>query len=452
MKRDTASTSPSGPWQSVTALLRRVPKGLPPVGQTPHDVVWRENKWRLLRFASATPRYAAPILMVPSLINRWYVLDLAKGRSLVEWLIGQGFVVYVIDWGTPGPEDRYVTLDDIAVGVLGRAVRHVTRAAGTPPHVLGYCLGGTLATCYAATGASPLASLTLLAAPIDFTKAGMLASWARHPQFDVRAMTQSFGNMPWLLMQVSFHLLRPTGSAAKLVALLDRAWDDEYLDGFLATERWGNDNVSFPGACYAEYIQKLYRENQLLHDTLELAGQRASLSSITAPLHVVAFANDSIVPAAAALAITDRVGSRDTQELLLAGGHVGAVVSRKAMTHLWPHLAAFWSAREPRPSAPLRAQIAAASRLEPLSSLSADMASRATSAPPRRTPKSRPVASSRNGVGRRRATQPSPPEAAGTRTTAKAAAVRATSLPSSTSKKQKPAATTRKPSRQLRRR
>ena len=124
-------------------------EGPPAVGATPHTVVWTENKWRLLRFAPRRrlAQFKTPVLLVPSLINRWYVLDLGTGRSLIEWLVAQGHDVFCIDWGTPGAEDRYLTWDDIAGRYLGRAVRMATRFGRRgDAHVLGYCLGGTLAT------------------------------------------------------------------------------------------------------------------------------------------------------------------------------------------------------------------------------------------------------------------------------------------------------------------
>ena len=96
-------TKANGPLASLRALVKRVPRGMPPIGQTPYNVVWSENKWRLLRFRNATgaaPRFATPILLVPSLINRWYVLDLAPGRSLIEWLVAQGHDVFIIDQQT----------------------------------------------------------------------------------------------------------------------------------------------------------------------------------------------------------------------------------------------------------------------------------------------------------------------------------------------------------------
>lgn len=337
-----------GPIDSLRALWRRAPQGMPRLGQTPHDVVWAEQKWRLLRFRGPrAPRFATPILCVPSLINRWTVLDLSPGRSLVEWLVAEGHDVYVIDWGTPTDEDRYVTWDDLCDRALGRALRQVAaRSRDGAAHVLGYCLGGTLAAVHAAARPERIASLTLLATPIDFAHAGIMARWTQSPGFDPRALVDALGNLPWPLMQASFHLLRPTLTLQKLVGLLDRAWDDEFLDGFLATERWGNDNVSFPGECYRQYMDDLYRGNRLVAGTMTLSGRPARLESIDCPLLVVSFAHDQIVPAASAIPALALVASPDKAHLPLGGGHVGAVVSRRARSTLWPELSGWWGARD----------------------------------------------------------------------------------------------------------
>jgi len=284
---------------------------------------------------------------VPSLINRWYVLDLAPTRSFIEWLVAQGHHVYCIDWGTPGDEDRYLTWDDIAGRYLGRAVRLCARRSSTGNvHVLGYCLGGTLATSYVAACPQGVASLLALAAPIDFDHAGIMTTWTRTRAFDVHALVDALGNVPWQLMQASFRLLKPTLDAHKAITLLDRAWDDEFLDGFLATERWGNDNVSFPGACYERYITELYRANKLVRGGFTVLGRPAELRSITCPVLAVAFDDDHIVPKASAAPIVEHVGGRDKQLLVYRGGHVGAVVSRKAADRLWPAMSMFWAQRD----------------------------------------------------------------------------------------------------------
>jgi polyhydroxyalkanoate synthase len=146
-------------------------------------------------------------------------------------------------------------------------------------------------------------------------------------------------------MQASFSMLRPTLNGAKAVALLDRAWDDEFLESFLATEHWGNDNVSFPGACYARYIEELYRRNRLMTGGFTVAGRPAELSSIRCPVLALAFEHDNIVPLASAAPLVDRIGSTDKQLVVQSGGHVGAVVSRKASTRLWPVMSEFWAKR-----------------------------------------------------------------------------------------------------------
>jgi polyhydroxyalkanoate synthase subunit PhaC len=340
----TMKAPKKSPLDSIIALVKRAPRGQPDVGTTPHKVVWTENKWRLLRFAPARPRFKTPVLIVPSLINRWYVLDLGTGRSLIEWLVAQGHEVFCIDWGTPGPEDRYLTWDDIAGRYVGRAVRVAARyGTSGEVHLLGYCLGGTLAVSYVAAFPDRVASLLALATPIDFDHAGILGMWTRNPSFDVSAVFEAFGNIPWQLLQSSFNMIRPTLRAQKTVALLDRAWDDEFLESFLATERWGHDNVSFPGACYVQYIEQLYRRNMLITGGFSVAGRPSELSAIKCPLLALTFSDDHIVPLASAAPLVDRVASTDKQLVVQTGGHVGAVVSRKASTRLWPVMSSFWA-------------------------------------------------------------------------------------------------------------
>lgn len=339
-----------GRLKNLASLMTR-PR--PPVGSTPADVVHRENKWRLLHYRAnpnAPKKYDTPILLVPSLINRHYVMDLLPGKSMAEDLVKMGHDVYCIDWGTPGDEDRFVTFDDVCDKYLGRAIRKV---AGTSPrnktHVLGYCLGGTLSVVHAAARPEHIASLLLLAAPVAFAEAGPMAVWTRSPQFKVSDIVDGFGNVPWQLMQGAFHMLRPTLNLAKAVGVIDRAANDEFLDGFLAIETWGNDNVSFPGACYEEYIERLYRADALMNDTMTLSALPAKLSNLKMPICCVVFGHDNIVPKESAAVLLDRVSSEDKTLLDLPGGHVGAVVSKAAQRGLWPKMSAFWAARDAEP-------------------------------------------------------------------------------------------------------
>jgi polyhydroxyalkanoate synthase len=331
---------------SLFAIARKVAQGRPPVGSTPCDVVHAENKWRLLRYRGAAGPSRTPVLLIPSLINRHYVLDLLPGKSFVEYLVSRGLDTYCIDWGTPGDEDRYLTFDDICDRYIGRAIKTACRMSGADQaHVLGYCMGGTLAAIHAGAFPDRFASFIALAAPIRFDDDGMLSRWVRSPQFDVDALVDGFGNVPWPVMQASFQLLRPTLGLWKAVKLIDRAWDDRFLDGFFAMETWGNDNVSFPGECYRRYIRELYREDRLLHGTFALSGRPVDLGAIECPVMAVTFAHDNIVPWQSAAALCDLVGSDDVEHVHLPGGHVGAVVSSAAAAQLWPKMADFWIER-----------------------------------------------------------------------------------------------------------
>jgi len=331
------------PWAS---LLERALATKPRIGITPADVVFRENKWRLLRYrpGAAGRTNKTPVLLVPSLINRWYVLDLLPGRSFAEYMVAQGHDVFIIDWGTPGDEDRDLDFDIIADKYLARALRKTCEAAGAPSaHVLGYCLGGTLAAIHAALRPAQIASLVAMAAPIQFVDDGLLSLWTRVKSFDVEALIDGFGNVPWQLMQASFEMLKPTLNMAKSIQLVERASDDQFLDAFFAIETWGHDNVSFPGAAYKKYITELYRDDALVNDKLFISGQLVKLENIACPTLAVTFEHDHIVPHASAAVLLERIGATKKERIHLPGGHVGAVVSQKGAKHLWPKLSEWFS-------------------------------------------------------------------------------------------------------------
>jgi polyhydroxyalkanoate synthase len=334
-----------GLFNTATLWARKRPN----VGSTPADAVYRENKLSLLHYRPRPEgaRYKTPLLLVPSLINRHYVLDLMPGKSFIEYMVSVGHDVYCIEWGVPTDEDRFLTFDDVCDRYLGRALRTVARTApGDKAHVLGYCLGGTLTAIHAAVRPEHFASLTALAAPIGFEDDGLLSRWARTGAFDLAAFEGAWGNAPAWLLQGAFQLLRPTLHMHKVVSLLDKGDREEFLEGFLALETWGNENIPFPGACFRQYIEELYRKNGLLAGTFTLSGHPVRLEAITCPTLAVTFEHDNIVPHKSASVLLEKVGSRDKEHIHLPGGHVGSVVSSHAKKTLWPRISKFWADRD----------------------------------------------------------------------------------------------------------
>ncbi|MGE5185950.1 MAG: alpha/beta fold hydrolase [Acidobacteriota bacterium] len=308
----------------------------PPLAQTPRDELALEGGAKLYRFGGGAGR-GTPLLLVPSLINRWYVLDLRPGASLVEALVGAGFDVWCLDWGVPEAEDRFLDWEAV-LARLARATRRVLREAGADKlAVLGYCMGGTLTAIHVAQHAKQIAALITLAAPIDFELGGQLRCMVEPRWFDADAIADA-GNVAPQQMQSGFVALRPTLELGKLASLPDLAADPAARGAFLALDAWASDNIPFPAEAYRRYIADMYQGNQLVAGTHRVRGREVKLGDIRSPTLVITASRDAICPPRAALALLDHVGSAERDALEVPGGHVGAVVGSKAAREMYPAL------------------------------------------------------------------------------------------------------------------
>jgi polyhydroxyalkanoate synthase subunit PhaC len=317
-----------------------------PVGSTPKELIWRKNKAQLYRYTRDTPAtHRTPVFLVLPLINRAYILDLRPGASFVEFLLEQGFDVFMLDWGVPADEDRALDLDALLVGYLRRALARARVAAGHPPAMtlLGYCIGGTLATCYTALFGEapvPIKNLVLFTTPIDFADAGPLGTWTARGAFPIEALADTYPTVPGALADLGSKMLSPlpttVGTYVRLYDSLAQPGFD--LAGWQAMYRWVNEGVPFPSAAYRHWIKDFYQDNKLVRGVLEMDGRRVRLSHIGCPVLNVAATADAIAPRPTTSAIVRLVGSTDVEELVLKGGHVGVIVGRAARTSLWPRV------------------------------------------------------------------------------------------------------------------
>ena len=311
------------------------------VAPTPRDVLWRDGTASLYRFrrpsheTSQRPAGGEPVLVVPSMINKWYVVDLRAGASLVEALVAGGLDVYCLDWGTARDEDRYLTWDDV-VARLGRAARFTLRHARAERlGLLGYCMGATLAGIWTALEPQRVRALVNLAGPFDFAHGGLLRTMVDPQHFDAKAIAEA-GNVSPHQMQSGFVALRPTAQIAKWVGYLDRVHEEPARIAFDALETWAGDNIPFPAAAYQTYIQDLYQANALIRGEHHVAGRRVELAKIQCPVLTVAADRDTICPLPAARALNEACGSADKELIVVPGGHVGAVVGSRAPKVLYP--------------------------------------------------------------------------------------------------------------------
>jgi len=336
------------------AIQRRIPGLKLPddligeLGATPKDVIYAQGTLKLYRYRPLCDEiYRVPILLVMSLVSRSYILDLTKGQSLVEFLLRQGFDVYLIDWGVPRVEHSTLRLEDYVLDFIPACVRMVTEDSGEPEVSLtGYCMGGQLASMYTALHANgPVKNLVCFTTPVNAEGMSLYRTWTDPAHFDLDRLIAALGNIPPELIEASFDMLRPLQKTAGNLKLLDNIQDETFVKAHLRFERWAADQIPFAGETARQFINDFLRENKLVRNEFELAGRRVDFGQIQVPFLHVAAEHDHIVPAAASRDLLGLVGSKDKTEIVLKGGHVSLVAGANAVHRLWPQLDAWLAPR-----------------------------------------------------------------------------------------------------------
>jgi polyhydroxyalkanoate synthase len=329
---------------SLWDRARKIRKG---VSQS--EVVYEEDRLKLRHYLSdRKPRYRTPLVFVYALVNRPYILDLKKQRSVVAHFVEQGFDTYLVDWGVPTRADRHLTLDDYINGYLVNVMDYLHERTGVRnPSVLGYCMGGTMSAMFTALHPDRVRNLILLAAPIDFaTNDSLLNVWTRPEYFDVDKFVDAFGNCPPEFLQASFLLLRPVGNLIeKPLNFYEHMHEEKFLDDFLTTESWLNDNIPVPGEVYREFVKYLYQKNLLTQNRMPVGKHIVHLRDIVCPVLNIMAGKDDLVPCSQGMPFTDLVGSSDRKSILLKDtGHIGLAIGGRAQREVWPQ-ACDWLAK-----------------------------------------------------------------------------------------------------------
>ena len=293
--------------------------------------VWAEGGSRLLDYGGAGP----PVLFVPSLVNRAYVLDLVRDHSMLRWLAGQGVRPLLLDWGWPGALERRFGLTDYVAGRLERAIDASTEIAGAPV-LAGYCMGGTLAVA-AAQRRPDLRGLALLAAPWDFHAADPRGARAIAAMLPLMEPAIGLGEtLPIDLLQTLFTLIDPHGVGDKFRAFARLDPDGDRARLFVALEDWLADGVPLAGPVARECLAGWYGANLPGRGAWTIAGLPVDPARLRLPAFVAAPVRDRLVPPESARPLARLIPGAVLHEP--ASGHIGMVAGAGAERALWTPL------------------------------------------------------------------------------------------------------------------
>jgi polyhydroxyalkanoate synthase subunit PhaC len=307
---------------------------------TPGSVVFENELIQLIQYAPQTSEVEkTPLLFVPPCINKYYLLDLGAGNSLVEYAVAQGHQVFLISWRSAVSETERLTWDNyLEMGPL-KAVDVVLDITGAErTNALGFCVGGTILSCAAAVLAArqqdKLATVTLLTTMLDFSDTGEIGLLIDAGSVALREATIGKGGiLPGKELAFTFGTLRANDLIWRYVV-------DSYLKGATPDAfdllYWDSDSVSLPGPMYCWYTRNTYLENNIkAPGRTTQCGVPIDLSKVKLPLYLLASREDHIVPWKTAYGSKDLIG-KDVRFVLAASGHVAGVInppSRNKRSH-----------------------------------------------------------------------------------------------------------------------
>ncbi len=309
------------------------------INRTPSEIIKMNGKFDLLHYKSAIPiKHKTPILVVGSLINRYYILDLLPKISIIQKLQKEGFDVYATDWKTPNFFDKDMTLDNYAHEYVEKAVDKVREISGSDKiSLFGYCWGGIFSLIQSAIHPQKIKNLILHATPTDLEKdPTSIEIWTK--KLNVDQLVEAYGNVPGHFLNLAFLMRNPVEAALKYPRFFSEARTIDELKEFFAIEGWLYDSRPIIGEVFRKIVDDIYKKNLLIKSKMKVGGKIVDLKNITMPCLNIVGEHDDLVPPQSSKTITNVIASQDKQLIEFPTGHVGLCISANAHEKLWPNV------------------------------------------------------------------------------------------------------------------
>ena len=298
---------------------------------TPGKVVYRNELFELLQYEPQTEQvHEVPLLFCPPWINKYYIMDLAPERSLVEWAVRHGHTCFAISYRNPDASMRDATFEDYLLDGPLEAIEVVRSITGAEVvNTIAVCLGGTLSAmgmAYdAALGRRTVNSATLINTHTDFTRPGVLGAFADEPTIALleRHMAKE-GLLPSQRLSRTFSLCRANDLVFSYLA---KNWLMGETPPAFDLLAWNDDGTNMPARMHGDFLRWFYLENRLAEGRMEIDGTRLDLSTVDQPTYVVSAVDDHIVPWASAYQTTQLLGGEHNRFVLSTSGHIAAIVN-----------------------------------------------------------------------------------------------------------------------------
>jgi|CXWL01.1.fsa_nt_gi polyhydroxyalkanoate synthase len=302
--------------------------------------IWQRGSARLLDYGQKVSSPKSVVLFIPSLINRYYILDLEEERSFLRYLATQGIYPLVLDWGKPSATEQKFNCGDYVTEILSPAIDFISKISAQPVALAGYCMGGVLALAAAKIKRTKISSLALFATPWDFhcpefAPFVLEKKW----QLEMAKRINEQKTLPAEMIQSLFYLTDPFVFEHKFRRYAELDPNSRVAKDFVALEHWVNDGVPMTSGVAHDSLIGWAQENKLAKGEWVVSGKNITPPPKTLPTFIAIPRNDHVVPFECAIPLA--TASKHAQVIHPSAGHVGMIVGGHAKRELW-HPYATW--------------------------------------------------------------------------------------------------------------